>query len=1196
MPNLTEPQIKFLSKYLKVVPKTGRFRSQSKHDKALEFNELVKLNFTVYEAKKKEADDLALLVKGMVAELKVLLGAVSERQGGEALKTFRADLIASEEEVTRLTQAISAEHVTVMNAPKGKPVFGQGVINLGQITGALKLAKIGLPTPPPLLNDGIVGALYSARAKIAPLRAFEDNGFLTVALTEATLPTQEADKTRNDARLAHILLCDASYNRFCDLIDPALNDESPLTGESVATECDRVMADLLKDRKVPIKAMIDVIKANAKGKIDTLATEGNEVALRENKRSEEIQRKLEKLERQFEALTDSVEKLRLAVAGATGFKEKQAAIKKYEDALQRMGSMKDYIDQLDAYDNDLALKVERITRAVNENQKGLALVADPDAYLLSEGVSLDPMLEKHVDDLLLGAPDKAGKHVNGVYDNLLDQFTRASKRVSIDVKLFPGEDDLTDISETQFNTLKAMIDAAKVVAESGQNLMKQADAAKKKKDRAELANQGGMAFAKASFMFDEAQKLYGVFNASNKFPLPAAPEPEVSDKDRIIKLLADGGVELDRFWGIGGDADEEVRNKLDAARASFKAEDVGPESEKYTETDKLIVTFQNALAAARKAFRPSPSDTKAREDAAQARDAVVDGLLKLYKTKERQEAEIGDIPADHLLVIERNGKKEYHEILTKGNGDEINRRDDKDIPRESINQLLEQATMLELLAQSEAPDMADAIAKAIEDSNKKLDGITKGGELYKNIKKYIAACEVLLAKSTLQKWIPKDLQAVKVNFETFKGEYPTKYLPLKGEDVIDKLYKKIQALIEESDQVRVAYTEADKIMVQVEKDFANAKGSAPVNLTTKLAEIIKAGPSGLAKGYTPTREEEQEVAELLAKMQRSLKEITDISTKASADGPLKPRVKSARVSLETKSADGIAKGRAEAEAIRDEMKAELDKLDPSNGLQYMKDLEAFLKGQATAATETKAELEKMAEIKLEVKTKLGEASDILKTKNKKTFKAYKEYKTIYDSLKTQYETAKKGYDKDKDAKNAVSEYKNILPNAKQLASDLGKLTVVWTPSQKAVDFGKYQTSLDTKIQSVRDAAIAASQKAIEEAADDEQAVIDATAKAAETLALAGTAEIATLVKLKGDLQQEADDALKITDEKDRIKALGVIREKALAEVRRIHSETEKHPALKIYRDNPFVKDVSWPAFAAALHELDVKVLTTLQPR
>ena len=238
----------------------------------------------------------------------------------------------------------------------------------------------------------------------------------------------------------------------------------------------------------------------------------------------------------------------------------------------------------------------------------------------------------------------------------------------------------------------------------------------------------------------------------------------------------------------------------------------------------------------------------------------------------------------------------------------------------------------------------------------------------------------------------------------------------------------------------------------------------------------------------------------------------------------------------------------------------------------------------------------MLATKEEVKTKLGESSDILKTKNKKTFKSYKEYKTIYDSLKTQYDTAKKGYDKDKDAKNALSEYKNILPNAKQLASDLGKLSVVWTPNQKAVDFSKYQSSLDVKIQSVRDAAIAASQKAIEEAADDEQAVIDATAKAAKTLALAGTAEISSLVQLKGDLQKEADAALIITEEKDRLQALGAIREKALAEVRRIRSVTEKHPALKIYRDNPFVKDVSWPAFAAALHELDVKVLTTLQPR
>ena len=385
-------------------------------------------------------------------------------------------------------------------------------------------------------------------------------------------------------------------------------------------------------------------------------------------------------------------------------------------------------------------------------------------------------------------------------------------------------------------------------------------------------------------------------------------------------------------------------------------------------------------------------------------------------------------------------------------------------------------------------------------------------------------------------------------------------------------------------------------MVQVEKDFANKKGAAAENLTTRLAAIIKAGPQALAGAYTAQPDEEQEVAELLAKMQRSLSELNDISSKTSIDGPLKPRVKSARQSIETKSAGGIAKGRSEAEAIRDEMVAELGKLNPANGLQYLKDLEAFLKGQATAAAETKAELEKMQEIKEEVKTKLGESSDILKGESKATLKSYKEYKTIYDSLKTQYETAGKSYDSDKDVKNALSEYKNILPNAKQLAKDLGALNVIWEPGQKAVNFGKFQTTLDTKIQSVRDAAIAASQKAIEEAADDPQEVIDATARAAETLALAGAAEISALVKIKGNLQDEANAALSNTVEKERIKALGTVREKALAEVRRIRAETEKHPALKVYRDNPFVKDISWPAFAATLHELDVQVLTTLQPR
>ena len=1207
MPDLTTQQIKFLSKYLKVVP-SGLLTRKSTLNKAIEFNDLVKVNFANYEAKKKEADALAADVKELVGELAVLLGAISGRQGGKPLQKFRADLSAAQGHVERLTQEIAAKHVEVMNAPKGKPIFGVGETALKSIMVNLSAIKSKLPTPPPLLKDGIAGVLYTARAKIAPLKTFEDNGFLTVGLSEAPLPEKQADKTREANRKAHTRLCHAAYVEFCELINPVLNHKSTLTADTAASESARVLASLLTDRNLPIKAMIDVIKANAKKKINALADGGHEVALRENKRSEEIEGKLDKLQDQLAALKLSVQKLHAAREKATGFKEKQAAAKKYDDAVSRMESMQGYIAQLGAYDDDLALRVDRMTCAAEDNLKGQSMVADPDEYIEAAGVTLEPMMGENVDMLLLGGEDLEGKEVNGVYDNLLEQFTRASKRVTVDVKLFPGEPDLTDISQAQFATLKAMIDAAKLVAEAGKKLAGEAKAIKssKKKEKASKAKEAGAAFGKAKFMFDEANKIFQVFNASNKFPLPDVPEAPVPDKERIAKLLSAGAVELDRFWGIGGDEGDTIRGMLAAAGDAFEQATKGAAPQDYTGTDALIERFQKALDEARKAFQPSPKDTKAKEKAASARDDVVNGLLKLYKTKEVQEAEIGDIPIDHLLVIERGGKKEYHQILTKGNGDEINRRDDKDIPRESINLLLEQATMLELLAQSDAPDTAAAIEKAIEDSNKKLDGITQGGEHFKSIKAIIAECDTLLTKSTLEKWIPANLQATKVNLESFKTEYPTRYLPEKGEEKAKEFRTAINKLIEESDKVRIAYTVADPIVLEVEKDFANKNGAHAENLTTRLAEIIKAGPQALSGGYTAQPGEELEMAELMAKMKNSLTELTDIGKKASMDGPLKPRIKTARQSLETRSADGIAKGKREAEAIRDEMAAELGKLDPSKGLQYLKDLAAFLKGQATAASETKAELEKMAEVKLEVKTKLGECSDFLKAESKATLKSYKEYKTIYDSLKTQYETAKKGYDKDKDAKSALSEYKNILPNAKQLAKDLASIKTIWEPGQKAVNFKTFQNTLDTKIKSVRDGAMAAAKKLIDEAADDlpkggpkNEALSkleDAVAAAEITLKLAGAAEISALVHLKGKLQDEADDALKITVEKDRIKALGTVREKALAEVRRIRTETEKHPALKIYRDNPFVKDISWPAFAATLHELDVQVLTTLQPR
>ena len=1211
MPELTTQQVKFLSKYLKVVPKTGFLRSQKKHDKALDFNDLVKINFTNYEDKKKEADLVAADVKKAVDELKVMLGAVSERQGGDALKRFRVLLAKADEDVVGFIQSISAKHVEVMNAPKGKPIFGKGEEALQKIIVSLKKLKVELPTPPSLLNDGIAGALYSARAKVEPLRVFDKHPFMTVSLSEAALPDPAADKIREKNRVKHDDLCVNAYNAFCDLIDPVLNKESTLTADTAASQSEKLLSDLQTARLAPIAAMMDVIKANAKDKFEALEQGGNEVAKRENERSAKIEAELKKLESQHAKLVESLKKLKDAITSATGFKEKQAATKKYEDALKRSGSMQDYIDQLGNYDNDLALKADRIARAVAENLKGQAMVDDTTTYLEAAGDKVGKMEGDQADVLLLGIDNKPGEHANGMYDNLLEKFTTAVNRVTVDVKLFPGEVDLTDISKDQFKTLKAMIDAAKVIAESGKKVLDEAKAisSKKKSDRAKKADEAAVIFGKAKFMFDEANRIYTVFNNSNKFPLPAPPEKKLDDKERIAKILQTAAVELDRFWGIGGDADDAIRGMLARAGDAYETASKPGGSLVFMDTEKLIEDFQAALDAAQKALKATPvslseDDVKAKERAAKAHGLFVEALTELYTTKKLQESEIGDIPADHLLIVEKNGKKEYHQILTKGNGDEINKRDDKKIPRESINLLLEQATMLELLAQSDAPGMGAVIEQAVKDSFEALQGITKGGATFESIKKIIKNCDKLLASSTLVKWVPANLQATKVNFETFKGEYATKYLPAIGEGKATEFQTAIEKLVSDSDLVRVAYTDADKYMVQLEKDFFNKKGADKKNLEAKLAEIIKAGPNALLGEYSPKPGEK--IAELIDGMKASLKELTDISKKASVDGPLKPRMKSARQTIETKSADGIKNGLNEAKKIRAEMEAELGKLDPSNGLQYLKDLAAFLKGQATAATETKAELTKMEDTKLEVKTKLGEASDILKTKNKKTFKSYKEYKTIYDSLKAQYDTAKKGFEKDEDAKSALSEYENILPNAKQLANDLGNLSVIWEPGQKAVNFGKFQSALETKILSVRNGAMAAAKKLVDSAAEDlpkgaprseELATLEEAVKAAaKTLELAGADAISKLVKISSGLQKEADDALKISDKKDRIKALSIIREKALAEVRRIQAQTEKHPALKVYRDNPFAKDVSWPAFAASLHELDVQVLTTLQPR
>ncbi len=942
--------------------------------------------------------------------------------------------------------------------------------------------------------------------------------------------------------------------------------------------------------------MIRVIKAAAKGKIDALEDGGNVVAIRENARAEKITATVEKLTAQMAKLQETIEDLHTKQAEATGFKEKQSLTADYKAAVAQLESMQEYERQLAAYDDSLALRVERISRGAEENAKGLSMVDDVDTYILAAGAEITPHDDKYL-DVLLGGLSESGDQVDGRYDNLLAQCTRASTRVSVNVKLFPGETELTDISATQFATLTSMLEAAKDVATAGKDLFEDARNEKNIPTQAQKVKDASSLLGKAKFMFDEAEKLFYVFNATNKFPLPEAPEAPISDEDRIEKMFTSAGVELDRFWGIGGDENDTLRGMLNAARADFTQSLAGVVPQDFSNTETLLEAFTKALATARKAFTPSPQAAEAKQNASNARDAMVDEMLALYTTKQRQEAEIGGIPLDHLLVVTRNGKTEYHEIMTKGEGDEINRRDDKHIPRGAINLMLEKATMLELLAQSEAPDSADAINKAVEESTAFLEAIKTGGPIFDDIAKQIKACNKLLGASTLTKWVPANLHVVKANFDTFKEEYATKHLPEKAKIVVDEFLVTIAALIAESDALRDAYAIADKIMVQVEKDFNNTKGAAQSNLATKLAEIIAAGPGALSGDYAPTPAEEAEVALLLANMKNSLEDLKDLGGKPSADGPLKQRIKSARQTMDTKSTSGIEQGKSQAEAIRDEMAAEITSLDPANGLQYLKDLAAFLKTQSEAAVETKELETKRLEAKQAVKEQLERASSTLKYLVKGNAVIYKEYSTIYDALKTQYKTAGSTFKSDGNAKAAIDEYKNTLANVKKLRQDMRNSPDSDPSDGEYVNFAGFQEVLDDRIKSVRRGAKNAALDLKAKAADEtEQDVIDAAKGALETLKLAVSEDITKLVKLKTTLQGLADTAVETVDKAAQKKLLAVVREKALADVRRIYNDTENHPALKVYRDNPFVKDTAWPGLAAYIHELDVQVLKTLQPR
>ncbi|MBL3701341.1 hypothetical protein GI582_01400 [Sulfitobacter sp. BDSS02] len=1179
MSDLSLVQLKFLATYLHVVPNPKIFKGKKK--KEIDYNNRVTAEYEAYLEKKAEADALLAEIAASLETSRQLQRSSPKDGLTDAAKLFFDRVSRAGKEYDAYNRECVQINVTVVSADANNPGFVTGRNALDILIFNLNQLKKRVPDTPPSLQSGAVGVLFARKRDIGALSQFKSAGMLNDKVVKMPLPDDGEDQKRINLLKQHGDACKSAMTQLDDLLTEAKKPENAGNSAIYVDRSDTIVSDLRNDLGGIEKDLLAVIGGSAREKLSELVTGNDDIAKREVERLNIITDNTARLDTLLTALKDKANELKDAHANAETPSAKREAAKEYRDVKERMEQLETRKSQLKAYEDQLVLRTAKIDEARSE----LLVWSDDPAQAMQDNMP-NPLTDLSRDPseiLILGGKDKNDptKMLPGQIDNLRAQYDNERHRLRLDAKLFPNESDLTYLNETQHVTLMAMLDEAEKFARAG-------------------------ALDKAQYAIDRTVALHAKIDNAARSALPEPVAKVPSDEEKIARRLTELSVKLDRFWGLGGDAGNALRTLLNRVHGVYDKELAKDAPLRdFTRIGEAVDAYEKKLNAEISAFKPQVGDMLTRDKAKDARNKLIGGLLDIYNTKELQESQLDSVPEDKLLILEKDGTTHYYEIQTKHDGT-VDRRGDHKIPREAMENLLQQANMLEMLAKSSAPDCIEAINEATAKAEADFAAISAGSEDYEHVRKTVIKCDTLIADKLFATWIPDGFFETRTKFDSFKDSYKRDLLPAEAKRRVDVFHTDLTNHKTNAEKLKKDFEEVEKLVEQVESTLRNGRRGDKPNLVQKLQEIVDGAPGSLQGTYVAAPEDTAELAPLIAEMKTNLDKISPALKKDGLEGLFKDRIKTARTKLETKSGTGIGRARTDVTKIKQDMQDKLTELGTLDSMAAIKKLAAFLKTEGAGQDKiTTAQTAFGADTKT-IEDDLDAVKKILKD-SKRTLATYEEYMDVEKALKSQLDVLKKN----KDPVDAADQLRQLKVQAAQLKEEVSNLSNIAAGKGEGVDFAKWESALKSKFADVsKEAATVAAeirkkaaettvepQDGIDQTEADRQTteIRDAAEAAAKTLDLITTGNFDQILTLDASLPQEATNALRITDDAAARKAaLATVREKALAEIRRIRQQIDSHPALGVYRNNPFsIK--SWAPFLGAMHSFDVMVLTKLKP-
>lgn len=1173
---LSPAQAQFISKYLQKIPEGVLVKKKKRLD-AFNVNETVKAEFLLFDkARAGVLEDLRQAEQAI--EAAKIRQSVFDDESGQPDAVFAGKIEVLNTRRLSIRSTILKLVTEAENADTDNPIFGTVANKLDALKNNIEALKIDVPDPHPM-PTAASAKIVSCLHEVSQMRIFADVKEFTLAATQTVLAVKANDDTRLFELQNHSGLCDTADV----VLKGFLKDKKHFARNS--EKAVGVVSKLKDDRQQAVRNLANCLNAAGAAELKDLAQQGNKVALREEKRLEEIRKAKKQLLVASSALRKDVSAQEQTLKDELALPEDQRTMS--VDALTelrrdikaktaRRGEILDRKGEFNVYRNTAAERVEKIKRVPLDEAKGQNFADNPLAAL--QAVSADWPLAKlgaEHKDLLLGGKDKLGKEQQGRLQKLRGNIDISSERVSVDAKMFPSEPDLTDLTLKQYGILNAMLDQAQNFGDTGK-------------------------LAECQALIIETEKLWQVMVGSNKFVTPTQEDAQPSLRKRVDKAVGALTVAIDTLWAKGGDDNDDLRNKLDVLKTGMAIKGKGRIPLADAES-RLALLKAEVLSADVPEPQLTQAEAATRGKAADTHGKMQTALTDLFKTKKVDETKIGDIPRDKLLTVNGTKGVEYYEIDTTRGGT-VDKVDDKHIPPAVIQALFQQASTLEVLLETAPPGSEETVAAATERANAMLKNAQEGGPDYDYVAKQIKAVDQLVPKDPVE-WVPAGLTDARIGYDSFKKTYVAQMTAAEARVAIGDYTKTFQQMSLKQGELKVSHDKVEAKLKLLDAELKGGKGASNGNPAKVLAELLKQGPTKLLAGMGTSaplsRDELQAWNTLEQQLKDDLRALGEVKKGEGVEGEFRNRLKGAYQSLGTKSAAGIAKTDTECDKIRSELDAALKVVadaKPSDGKAYLEKLAAFLHGARVGAdARIKAETD-LAEVTKAVEGALTKAEGMLDMK-KKTLKSYTEYKAVYDSLKVQMKTAETAYKGSDNAEKALSDVKLVQSSVDELVKELKNLNPIETPKDGSLAMDDWQKTLSDNIAKVGSAAEAAANAMLQKAQEDPQQApyLPLATKVADALKLAAGNNVKKLATFSPAVIKEMTKAVAEQDAAERKKLFAITREMALAEVRRIRKSTEDDPALKLYRDNPFDHGIGWAQYIVTLHLLEKKITTSLKP-